>query len=79
MHTHHTASPAPATGSGPLSVQQAIAAFSLWNSEFRDAPESFLTQEEFSAMAIAPLSEAQAIYFVGVLRTTCQASGEVAA
>lgn len=52
-----------------LTLEKATTAFSAWNSVHRAAPETFLTQSECDAMAIATLSEGQAIYFLGLLRS----------
>ncbi len=64
----HTASADICTPPVALTEEQALQAFTAWNTEYRECPADFLTQEECDRMACADLSQQQAIYFVGLLR-----------
>lgn len=45
-----------------------VQAFADWESDFRLNPDKFMTQEEVAAMAVAPLAEQSALYFMALLR-----------
>lgn len=42
--------------------------FTAWETRLRDDPTGFLTPDEVAAMEVATISEARAIYFMGLLR-----------
>jgi Tfp pilus assembly protein PilN len=74
----HTASAYTCTAPAALTEAQALQAFTAWNTEHRESPADFLTQEEQDRMACADLSQQQAIYFIGLLRKIDTANkGEV--
>lgn len=45
-----------------------VQAFADWENNFRLNPETFMTHAEVAAMAVAPLAEQSAIYFMALLR-----------
>lgn len=45
-----------------------VQAFADWESNYRTNPDNFMSKEEVAAMAVAPLAEQSAIYFMALLR-----------
>lgn len=49
-------------------TEELAAAFALWETEFREAPEGFYTPEEVAALKVADVSQARAIALQAYLR-----------
>lgn len=51
-----------------ITLDDLVQAFADWESNYRLQPDNFMTHDEVAAMAVAPLAEQPAIYFMALLR-----------
>jgi hypothetical protein len=51
-----------------VTLESLTQAFADWETNFRANPDNFMTADEVAAMAVAPLAEQSAIYFMALLR-----------